>query len=370
MSVQTASRDHAGAQEVQREVAGPGADLQRAVEARRRAAERLAHLAEHLRAADLAEVDAPLGVVVGGRDVVVAGVDVADGLVGWRGRPWARASVPARSLESGAAAWPPTSPRSSYLQRDQPEGVPPLALTGERTLPDVPEENYWYRRHLVVYEWIAARVGGAARRRHGLRRGLRLRRARPRGALASSASRPTPRPTSTRACATRRARTCASSAAWSRSTPSRATRSCSCRRSSTSPNPDAVLEHFKAHARGPVGDGYVSTPERPDARARGRGALGQPVARQGVPRRGVRRAVPRALRATSSCSASSTRASCARTSSRCASRWDDVHRRLGITRAFYDRFTPAISERDFALRSERDGADLDGALDLLAVCRP
>ena len=47
-----------------------------------------------------------------------------------------------------------------YLQRDQPAGVPPLALTGERTLPDVPEENYWYRRHLVVYEWIAERVAG------------------------------------------------------------------------------------------------------------------------------------------------------------------------------------------------------------------
>src|ERR1700710_1966458 len=47
-----------------------------------------------------------------------------------------------------------------YLQRDQPDGVPPLALTGERTLPNVPEENYWFRRHLVVYEWIAARVAG------------------------------------------------------------------------------------------------------------------------------------------------------------------------------------------------------------------
>jgi SAM-dependent methyltransferase len=47
-----------------------------------------------------------------------------------------------------------------YLQRDQPPGVPPLALTGERTLPDVPEENYWYRRHLAVYEWIGARVIG------------------------------------------------------------------------------------------------------------------------------------------------------------------------------------------------------------------
>jgi SAM-dependent methyltransferase len=47
-----------------------------------------------------------------------------------------------------------------YEQHDQPAGVPPLELTGERTLPDVPEENYWFRRHLVVYEWIAARVGG------------------------------------------------------------------------------------------------------------------------------------------------------------------------------------------------------------------
>src|ERR1700704_3971229 len=47
-----------------------------------------------------------------------------------------------------------------HQQRNQPEGVPPLALTGERTLPDVPEENYWFRRHLVVYEWIAARVPG------------------------------------------------------------------------------------------------------------------------------------------------------------------------------------------------------------------
>ncbi len=47
-----------------------------------------------------------------------------------------------------------------YLQQDQPPGVPPLPLTGERTLPDVPPENYWYRRHLVVYEWIAAQTAG------------------------------------------------------------------------------------------------------------------------------------------------------------------------------------------------------------------
>ena len=48
----------------------------------------------------------------------------------------------------------------TYTQSNQPDGVPPLELTGERTLPDVPEENYWFRRHLVVYEWIARRVSG------------------------------------------------------------------------------------------------------------------------------------------------------------------------------------------------------------------
>jgi SAM-dependent methyltransferase len=47
-----------------------------------------------------------------------------------------------------------------YVQAAQPQGVPPLELTGERTLPDVPEENYWYRRHLAVYEWIGGQVAG------------------------------------------------------------------------------------------------------------------------------------------------------------------------------------------------------------------
>jgi SAM-dependent methyltransferase len=49
---------------------------------------------------------------------------------------------------------------SSHLQQNQPPGVPPLPLTGERTLPDVPEENYWYQRHVAVYEWIAERCAG------------------------------------------------------------------------------------------------------------------------------------------------------------------------------------------------------------------
>src|SRR5215216_5765992 len=51
-------------------------------------------------------------------------------------------------------------PMQETVQRAQPEGVPPLELTGERTLPDVPAENYWFRRHLAVYEWIAQRCVG------------------------------------------------------------------------------------------------------------------------------------------------------------------------------------------------------------------
>ena len=97
-------------------------------------------------------------------------------------------------------------PVNAHVQRDQPPGVPPLELTGERTLPDVPAENYWFRRHLAVYEWIGARVIGAPGARHGLRRGLWLRgpvarrgerggrRRQPRGARARAPALPPPEP--------------------------------------------------------------------------------------------------------------------------------------------------------------------------------
>jgi hypothetical protein len=42
-----------------------------------------------------------------------------------------------------------------------------------------------------------------------------------------------------------------------------------------------------------------------------------------------------------------------------------VHAALGITKPFYDRFTPAIDARDFALRT----GGLDRALDFVAVLR-
>ena len=110
--MQTAAAIDARLHQVEREVAGAGADLQRAGERAGVAAEQLLDLAEHLRAPDLAEVDAPLGVVVGRRDVVVAAVDVED-LVGGVGRGHARArSLGRRSVQPDAG--PGTrSPRKS-----------------------------------------------------------------------------------------------------------------------------------------------------------------------------------------------------------------------------------------------------------------
>ncbi|MGH2740861.1 MAG: class I SAM-dependent methyltransferase [Actinomycetota bacterium] len=48
-----------------------------------------------------------------------------------------------------------------------------LELTGERTLPGIPEENYWFRRHVAAYRFAAFLLGGprAFRRRPAFRRG-------------------------------------------------------------------------------------------------------------------------------------------------------------------------------------------------------
>ena len=104
---------------------------------------------------------------------MVADVDVAD-LLASRGCVATAPSSGANILAAPAV--------TAYVQQNQPPGVPPLELTGERTLPDVPEENYWYRRHLAVYRWIARALRRQAGRRHGVRRGLRRRRARRRRA--------------------------------------------------------------------------------------------------------------------------------------------------------------------------------------------
>ncbi len=42
----------------------------------------------------------------------------------------------------------------------EPAGAPELVLTGERTLPGIPDEAYWFERHLVAYDLAADLVDG------------------------------------------------------------------------------------------------------------------------------------------------------------------------------------------------------------------
>ena len=278
----------------------PGADLQRALVAVvELGAEQLAQLAEHLRLADLAEVDAPLGVVALGGDVVVTRVDVAD-LVGCaQRRPWRGADYPVGRDDRRPR---PARPAA---------GVPPLELTGERTLPDVPAENYWYRRHLAVYEWIGARVIGQRVLDMACGEGYGSDGARPRRRERGRRRRQ-PRGARARAAALRRAEPALRARAGREPTASRAatTRSCSCRRSSTSRTRSRCCA-TSARCCAAAGVAYISTPNLLTLAPAGAREVRQPVAHQGVPRPRVRRAVPGGVRPRSSCSGCSTPASCA-----------------------------------------------------------
>ncbi len=260
-----------------------------------------------------------------------------------------------------------------YLQRDQPPGVPPLALTGERTLPDVPEENYWYRRHLVVYEWIAARVGG--RRVVDMACGEGYGSA----VLAEAAASVVGVDANPEAHEHARLRYRRPNLRFERDLVETFAEPCDAvvflQTIEHVQDPGAILEHFKSMlaagdgSRDPGAGGgvaYVSTPnlltlappgaeksENPwhvkEYRAEEFRALCE-AHFSGVELLGLFHA--RKLRAHE-------------LAIRCG--WDSVHKRLGLTKPFYDRFTPAIAASDFALRRE---GDLDGALDFIAVCRP
>jgi SAM-dependent methyltransferase len=248
-----------------------------------------------------------------------------------------------------------------YLQRDQPDGVPPLALTGERTLPDVPEENYWFQRHLVVYEWIATRVAGlhvvdvASGEGYGA------------DALARTASsvlgiEPNPE-------AYEHARLRYPRVRFRRDIAETFAEPCDAvvflQTIEHVPDPDAVLEHFKAQLR-PGGTAYVSTPNLLTLAPEGAEKSGNPWH--------VKEYRPEEFRSLCEAHFGSVellglfhaRKLRVHELALRHARWDDVHAKLGLTKRFYDWFTPAISARDFALR----GGDLDGALDFVAVCRP
>jgi SAM-dependent methyltransferase len=244
------------------------------------------------------------------------------------------------------------------VQRDQPDGVPPLELTGERTLPDVPAENYWFRRHLVVYEWIAERCAGLKVVDMACGEGYGTE------VLARRAREVTGVDANPEAFEHARLKYTRPGVRFVRNMIELHSEPCDVvvflQTIEHVPDPEGVLRHFKEMA----GTVYVSTPNLLTLAPPGADKSGNPwhlreyrvadfralcesvfehVDLYGLFHARKLRAHELALRAG----------------------WDRVHPALGITKAFYDRFTPAIGARDFALR--RDG--LEGALDFLAVLR-
>jgi 2-polyprenyl-3-methyl-5-hydroxy-6-metoxy-1,4-benzoquinol methylase len=254
---------------------------------------------------------------------------------------------------------------SAYEQRDQPEGVPPLALTGERTLPDVPEENYWFRRHLVVYEWIAARVAGQRVIDMACGEGYGSE------VLAQSAASVTGVDANPEAYEHARLRYRRANLRFERALVEAFSEHADAivflQTIEHLREPGAALDHFRSLLEGD-GTVYVSTPNVLSLAPAG-------AARSDNPWH-VREY--RAREFEERCRQSFARVELYGTYHARKLRahdlalrlgWDAVHERLGISRAFYGRFTPAICTRDFAIRSARD-AELDSSLDLLAVCRP
>jgi 2-polyprenyl-3-methyl-5-hydroxy-6-metoxy-1,4-benzoquinol methylase len=251
-----------------------------------------------------------------------------------------------------------------YLQRDQPPGVPPLALDGERTLPDVPEENYWFQRHLVVYRWVAERVAG--------RRVIDMASGEGYGAdvLAARAASVVGVEANPDAYEHARLRYGRDNLRFERSMVEVYAEPCDAivflQTIEHVQDPDAVLEHVR-ELIGPAGVAYVSTPNVL--------TLAPPGAERSSNPWHVYEYRPQEFAAL--CRAHFPQVELyglfhARKLAAHAAAlrlgWDTVHRRLGITQHFYDRFTPAIDVRDFTLRAG-PAATLHGALDLVAVLR-
>ena len=180
------------------------------------------------------------------------------------------------------------------LQANQPEGVPPLPLTGERTLPDVPAENYWFRRHLAVYEWIAARVGGlrVVDMACGEGYGSDLLAAAGAASVVGVDANP-------EAHEHARLRYVRPNLRFERDAVERFAEPCDAvtflQTIEHVQDPGAVLEHFKSMLGARRGRLRLD-PEPADAGAGGGGEVRQPLAHQGVPGGGVPRALRGALR--------------------------------------------------------------------------
>ncbi|HEU4656987.1 MAG TPA: methyltransferase domain-containing protein [Capillimicrobium sp.] len=254
-----------------------------------------------------------------------------------------------------------------YVQRDQPEGVPPLELTGERTLPDVPEENYWFRRHLVVYQWIARRTPGL--------RVVDLACGEGYGSdvlAAAGAASVVGVDANPEAHEHARLRYVRPNLRFVRDLVETFSERCDAvvflQTIEHVQNPGEILEHCKRLV-GPGGVVYVTTPNVLTLAPEGADKSGNPWH--------VKEYRPEEFRALCEAHFSSVEmlglfhARKLRLHELAIKHagWDAVHAGLRITKPFYDWFTPAISVCDFALRPAPP-ANLDRALDFLAVLRP
>jgi SAM-dependent methyltransferase len=255
------------------------------------------------------------------------------------------------------------APPDLYQQRDQPPGVPPLHLTGERTLPDVPEENYWYRRHLAVYEWIAQRVHG--RRVVDLACGEGYGSA----VLGRSAASVVGVDANPEAFEHARLKYTSASVRFERDMIETWSGDVDCvvflQTIEHVQDPDAVLARLRSIV-GPGGVAYVSTPNVLTLAPRGAARSGNPWHVREYRPEEYRALCERHFGQVDMLGLFHARKLRLHEWALRHARWDAVHARLGVTKLFYDRFTPAVSTRDFRLRR---GA-LDRALDLLAVLRP
>jgi SAM-dependent methyltransferase len=247
-----------------------------------------------------------------------------------------------------------------YVQRDQPPGVPPLSLTGERTLPDVPEENYWFRRHLAVYEWIAARAHG--------RRVVDLASGEGYGSAVLARTTASVVGVEANPEAFDHARAKYGQVRFERNMLELWTGEVDCvvflQTIEHVQDPDAVMAHVR-DLIGPRGVAYVSTPNVLTLAPPGAAKSGNPWHVREYRADEYRALCERHFGSVDLLGVFHARRLRLHQWAIEHAGWDTVHARLGLTRPFYDRFTPAISTRDFALRRSR----LDRALDFLAVLR-
>jgi len=258
-----------------------------------------------------------------------------------------------------------TATPTEFLQLDQPDGVPPLALTGERTLPDVPEENYWYRRHLVVYEWIAAQLTGARVIDMACGEGYGT------DVLARRAASAVGVDANPEAYEHARLRYGRANVRFERDLVDRFSEPADAvvflQTIEHLEDPAAALAHFRSLV-GERGRVYVSTPNVLTLAPKGAPRSGNPWHVHEYRRAEFERLCREQFAAVELYGLFHARKLRAHELALRAG-WDRVHTRLRLTRPFYARFTPAISAADFRVRSAAD-ANLERALDFLAVCRP